>query len=519
MLLTLASLLFTGLVQAVISPPSNLLFLHPAAWVPALAVFSRLEGRRALMAGWLVGFSANLAIFDWLPGTVSRFGDLPWAAAVVVWLLFAAATGFYSALFAWGFARVRRRSGSLWPFAIAAWFSAVEFLNPQIFGYLQGDAWYQVPHFFLATAVTGVSGISFLVMLGNAVVLQAVEYGRCRTTAARRDLLRNAAALAALLLVAGGYSTWRLGEIRRAEDSAATMRVALVQPDHTIDRRHELDGMKPSAFADDLVAMSRDAAAAAVRDGAKIDVFVWPEGALRSDPVRAPNTAVGDFVRSSGAEVWTGANHKEVDRDGHRREFNSAFRVFAGGAVDRRYDKNILVPFGEYVPLRDVVPGFRDIHTAGNFEAGREVPVYDAGPARFVFLVCYEAIRPAFVRKAIGSGANLLVNVTVDAWYGDSSEQSQHLMLAAVQSALNGLPLLRSTTTGISAFVDASGVITASTGTFTREVLVRDVKPLRVASLYSTWGDWFAWACVAASVLLLGVPRLRITPAAAERPA
>ena len=210
-----------------------------------------------------------------------------------------------------------------------------------------------------------------------------------------------------------------------------------------------------------------------------------------------------DFVRQSGAEIWTGANHNTTDSRNELVSHNSAFRIFGDGQIDTRYDKNILVPFGEYVPLRDVIPGFDRIESVGHFAAGTTIPVYTSGTTRFVFLICYEAIRSGFVRKALDDSVNLIVNVTIDAWYGDASEQSQHLMLAATQSAMNGIPLVRSTTTGISAFVDARGVITSQAGNFTREALVGEVRPVHVPGFYSRWGDWFAWLCVAASALLL----------------
>lgn len=497
-LAALAALLFSGVVQAAISPPWNVVALHPIAWVPALYVFSRLNGRRALAAGWLVGASANLVIFDWLPGTISRFGELPMWFALFVWVLFALAMGFYAALFALAFGRVRRAAGTYWPFAVAVLFCALEFLNPQIFGYVQGDAWYQVPRVFLLSAATGAAGVSFLVLVCNALVLEALEW--LRGAGGGRALARNAGVFAAALVVAVSYSSLRLARIRAAEEAAPALRVALVQPNRTIERRRELARMRGNAFAEDLLALSREASA---KEERPIDVYVWPEGALPSDPALPRNAAVREFVRASRAEVWTGAN--QTENDGHRMttQHNSAFRIFADGQVDRRYDKNILVPFGEYVPLRGVVPGFDRIRTAGNYEAGEDVPILVSGPARFVFVICYEAIRSGFVRRAIGEDANLIVNVTVDAWYGDSSEQSQHLMLAAAQSAMNGLPLVRSTTTGISAFVDAAGLITDQTGKFTRESLVRDVRPVRVAGPYSRWGDWFAWLCVAASAMLL----------------
>lgn len=507
MLVSLIFLLATGLVQAVISPPLNLVVLHPVAWVPALLVFGRLSGRRALAAGWLVGTSATLAIFAWLPGTIDRFGGFPLPAALAVWLLFALAMGLHVGVFAAGYGVLRRWAGPAWPVAVAAWFCALEFLNPHLFGYLQGDAWYQVPRVFLVTAWTGVSGMSFLVLLGNAVVVQGLESLRGDSRSGR-GWVANLALLAGLVLLAVVSSNHRLNRIAEAEATAPTLRIALVQPNHTIERRWALSRMESGAFAADLVSLSR-LASARIEDARPVDVYVWPEGALRSSPARRSNAAAIDFVRESGAEVWTGADHRELAEgtqgEGRRRtvSFNSAFRIHGDGRIDPRYDKNILVPFGEYVPLKDVVPGFDRLHAVGNYEAGRTVPVFEAGPARFVFLICYEAIRSGFVRSALDDSVNLLVNVTVDAWYGDSAEQSQHLMLAAVQSALHGLPLVRSTTTGISAFVDARGMLVGRTGKYTRETLVRDVALVRVPSVYSRWGDWLAWGCVLASAWML----------------
>lgn len=486
------------------------MWLHPVSWVPALWVFARLSGRRALLAGWLVGASANLAIFYWLAGTVTRYGGIPTPLAFLVLLVFAAATGFYTAVFAWGFARVRRAAGRCWPFAIAAWFCALEFSNPQIFGYLQGVAWYQVPRVFLITAATGVSGVSFLVILCNAVVLQGLELASGGKDSSWRAFIVNAGSLCALVLLAVLYSTLRLSAIARAEREAAPLRVAIIQPNHTIERRREMYAKGPTTFAEDMVSLSRTAAETA-DNHALIDVFVWPEGALRADPGQSANRVVREFVRESGAEVWTGANHHEVGPQGTTVSHNSAFRIFSTGAIDRRYDKNILVPFGEYVPLEDVIPGFDRIPTVARFAPGDGVPVFASGPARFVFLICYEAIRSSFVREAIADDVNLIVNVTVDAWYGDTSEQSQHLMLAAIQSALNGVPLVRATTTGISALVDARGLITAKTQVFTREVIVRDIHPVRVSALYARFGDWLAWGCIAASVVLLASRPRRAT--------
>jgi apolipoprotein N-acyltransferase len=493
------ALLFSGGVQASISPPLGWTFLHPVSWVPAFWVFSRLAGRRAFCAGWLLGASANAAIFYWIAGTVSRFSNLPPALSYVVLALFAAVAGLYAAVFAWGFGFVRRAAGRFWPLGIAAWFTAVEFLNPQMFPYFQGVAWYRVPSIFLVTALTGVSGVTFLVILCNAVVLQAIEAIR-GDFAARRAWVANAGALAALVAGAFAWSALRLAKIESAEAGAETLRVALVQPNYDVARRREMLRKAPETFAEDLVALSR----AAARSAGGVDVFVWPEGALFREPGAPCNAAVLEFVRDTGAEVWTGAYDSRVDEDGRRHSYNSAFRIYGDGVVDRRYDKNILVPFGEFMPFADVIPALRRIEGPGHFAGGEGLAVYDGGLARFAFLICYEAILSGYVREGVRQNPDLLVNLTFDAWFGDTAEPSQHLMLAAIQAAQYGIPMLRSTATGISAFVDARGMITAETGVYTREVLVRDVKRVRVPSFYALAGDWFAWLCAFASAALLG---------------
>jgi len=498
------ALLFSGGVQALISPPLGWTFLHPVSWVPAFWVFSRLAGGRAFCAGWLVGASANAAIFYWVAGTVGRFSSVPPALSYLVLAAFAAVAGLYVGVFAWGFGFVRRAAGRFWPLGVAAWFTAVEFLNPQLFPYFQGVAWYRVPSIFLVTALTGVSGVTFLVILCNGVVFQAALEIRSHSPA-RRAWVANAGVLVALVACAFAWSSLRLARIESAEAGAETLRVALVQPNYDVSRRRQMLREAPESFAEDLVALSR----AAARSPGGIDAFVWPEGALSREPRAPRNAAVLEFVRETGAEVWTGAYDSRVDEDGSRRSTNSAFRIFGEGVVDERYDKNILVPFGEFMPLADVFPALRRIAGPGNFAGGEGLAVYDGRRARFTFLICYEAILSGYVREGVRQDPELLVNLTFDAWFGDTSEPSQHLMLAAIQAAQYGIPLLRSTTTGISAFVDARGLITAHTGVYSREVLVRDVKKIRVPSFYARAGDWFAWLCafVSAGLLVAGLRR------------
>lgn len=495
--LALLALLFTGAAHVVVLPPGGWAWLHPFLWVPAFLVFSRVRGRRALLAGWLAGASANAFAMCWVPTTITTFSNLPPTAAIAMHVVACAVWGLFVAVFAWGFGAVRRACGGAWPFACAAWFTACEFLGPHVFPWQQGVSLYAVPVLFLVASLTGVAGLTFLLMLLNGIVLQGIEV--VRGAASKRALAWNAAVAALLVLLGAAWSQVRLWRIDRAEQEAKSVRIALVQSNHDPDRLAELMRKGRDAIARDLIEVSEQA----LREHGDVDVFVWPEAALKRSPADPSYHQVLRFAHRHAVEVWTGARRYEWGPGQVQRRFNSGFRVDARGRIDGRYDKNILIPFGEYMPLGDTFPVLARIKGPVRVTPGEKLTLIDGPKARFAFLICYEAIHADFVRRAVRLGPDLLVNLTYDGWFGDTAEPHQHLMLAAIQSAQYGVPLVRATTTGISAFVDARGVITARTELDRREVLVGEVKLAAVPSPYATLGDWFAWTCVAFSGFLL----------------
>lgn len=495
--LALPALLLTATAHVLVLPPCGWAWLHPFLWVPAFLVFLRLHGRRALLAGWLVGTLANAAALYWLPATITNFSNLPTSVAIAIHVVACAVWGLFVAVFAWGLGSVRRASGGAWPFAGAAWFTACEFLGPHVFPWQQGVSLHAMPSLFLVASLTGVAGLTFLLVLSNGIVVQGIAVARGEGS--KRALARNAAVAALLVLLGVAWSQVRLWRIDRAEEQARSVRIALVQSNHHPGRVTELAQEGLDAIARDLIEVSEQT----LRERGDVGVFVWPETALKRSPADPSNLDVLRFARRHAVEVWTGARCYEEDRAQEWRRFNSGFRVDARGRIDGRYDKNILVPFAEFMPLAGTFPFLARIKGPARVTAGDDVVLMDGPAARFAFLICYEAIHTDFVRRAVRLGPDLLVNLTYDGWFGDTAEPHQHLMLAAIQSAQYGVPLVRATTTGISAFVDARGVVTARTELDRRQVLVDDVKLAAVPSLYATLGDWFAWGCVAFSAFLL----------------
>ncbi len=369
--LLVVAVIVSGMAQAMISAPASWVWLHPISWIPAFWVFNQVEGGRAFRYGWLCGISGQAAIFYWLVDTITVFSNLPWFAAILILIAFSALFGFYVGIFAWGFQLVRRLSGAWWPVAIAAWFCACEYLNPQIFPYFQGVAWYQHPWIFLTTALTGVAGISMLVMLSNALGVGLLEAWLARRGGDERPLVspatkRSGIAFGVALLLALVYCQVRLGAIEAAEQDAPAVRLASIQSNQDVFARRALMRTSKTAIADDQVRLLKETLA----DDPDIDAFILPEGALQGRPDWPRNFKIRKFVADTGKEIWTGGSSSKKGEDGRRLWFNSAFRMFGEAKTDARYDKNVLLPFGEYMPGAKLFPVLNKIKVVGNYQHG-----------------------------------------------------------------------------------------------------------------------------------------------------
>lgn len=492
------ALLFSALAQIVMSATESLYWLHPWALAPGFYVLCRLNPKQAAFAGWIMGFVANLGIFYWVPQTATIFGNLPYVLSIGVLGLLAASMGLGLALFGWGLGFIRRASRSFWPFAAAAWFVACEFITPQLFPYQHGISLHHIPEIFLVVSVTGIYGLSFQIILCNLILVAIFEHYRGISRLNHRVWLGSIAAVVAMLAVDLSVSSWQEARIHAAEAKASALRVAIVQPNLGILDRRKLG---PKGVAQAHVRQSQESLAS----DPEIDIFVWGEGALRKVPQHPENAVVSDFLKAVQRELWTGGRGRDVTEDGRRRRYNSAYILDEDG-VRGRYDKIRLLPFGEYIPFADSLPILYRLPITSNFSPGEKITAFDSSNTVSVaFLICYEAILREFVRTGLPSKTNLIVNLTYDAWFGDTSAPAQHLMMAAARSAELGIPMVRAAATGISAFVDARGVITQRSNAFEKKTLVAEVRPLRVPTFYGAVGDWFAWSATVVAILMLAL--------------
>jgi apolipoprotein N-acyltransferase len=244
---------------------------------------------------------------------------------------------------------------------------------------------------------------------------------------------------------------------------------------------------------------------------------VWPESSLPflfdreewvADVLRAT-------TRDRGVHLLFGNDDRDVSGDGRRRRIWVGAKMLApDGRLVLRYHKMRLVPFGEYVPLESVITfggrfTARLVQAVGEFTPGTDYAVAAVDGHLVGASICYEAIFPNHAREFVRGGAGLLANITNDAWYGTTSAPYQHFAMAKFRAVENGRYLVRAANTGISAVVDPHGRVVEATGLFERNVLVRDVPIARGTTVYTRYGDVFAWACLGAAAALTAATFVR----------
>lgn len=559
--------LSTALALPFISAPANLHLLHWVAFLPLFLAMQGLSLRRGVLLAYLTGWLSNLIIFWWLIETIQRFSSLPWALALVVHLLgttvFSLSYGLFG-LMPW----LRQRLGRAWILAMPLVVVAGEQAFPVLFPYYQGVSQYRVPWMFQLASVTGVMGLSFLVILVNAALTETVLALRAR----QRPPIPALLATAGLLLANLAFGAWRFQAVERELETAPVLRVSLLQQAVTMDQRLSESpwegffswiGLTRKVFPD------------------QADLVVWPEGSLAFNPtderpfssLRAQNrrlllkrlvelratemlplpegaaaldlndpalaraieslsiqSLLSAFATQGGFDLLVGGGTIEDNPNPGPGErdyiaFNSLYVFDRKGGIEGRFDKMVPLPFGEYIPLADTFPFLKTlVQGPGDFRAGKAPTFFtahtrDGQALRYSTPICYEAILQPTMRRFVGGGspeetADFFVNITNDAWFGDTASPHQHAMLTAVQTVQVGRPMLRIAYTGISWVVEPHGRILHETAPFTDHAEVVPMRVKAIPTVYSRGGWLFGWLCVLGAAAMIAWGRARGAPPA-----
>jgi apolipoprotein N-acyltransferase len=236
----------------------------------------------------------------------------------------------------------------------------------------------------------------------------------------------------------------------------------------------------------------------------KPDLIIWPETALPFYFLHDKDlsNATIELVRDHKRHFVLGSpSFSKIGRE--TRYYNSAYLVDPSGNVVGKYDKVHLVPYGEYVPLKRYLPFIgKLVQAVGDFHAGRLGQVLSWGETKIGILICFEAIFPELARSMAREGAQLLINITNDAWFGRSSAPHQHLSMVVFRAVENHMAVARAANTGISAFVDPAGRLLDETPLFEEAVRVRELPMMNQKSFYTRHGDVFSFGCIGLSLIL-----------------
>jgi len=231
-----------------------------------------------------------------------------------------------------------------------------------------------------------------------------------------------------------------------------------------------------------------------LEDAGPLDLIVWPESAYVGTLSRdVPWNA--DFIRGPLQTPLLFGGVSVESSNGKRRVYNSVFLMDGEGLVRATYDKTYLLMFGEYLPFGDTFPILYELSpNSGRFTAGSHVRPVQLGDWQISTPVCYEDILARFTRKMVREAKpHVLINLTNDAWFGDTQEPFIHLVLSKYRAIEHRRYLVRSTNSGISAVVDPLGRVVAETGLLTRENLRVDVRMMNEDTVYTKLGDWPGW--------------------------
>ena len=497
--------LTSGLALSAAFPSVDAGALAWAALVPLLLAIRARRPRTAFLLGWVTGFVFFAATCWWIVYTIGHFTNLPVPIAAVLLVLMSAVLGLYHGAWAAGLRWLEeRRLPALW--LAPAWWVTLEWLRGWFFigfpwaglGYTQ-HRWTDL---IQMAEVTGVYGVSAVLVLFNVVAARVLL---ARGAGARR-LLPGLVAVTLLMIALPALGHWRRMALE-GRPPAGRITVGLAQGNVAQDQKWD------PAFVDETMQRYRELTLAAAAEHPAL--IAWPETATPfffQQPGYWRDEML-DVAHAAGTPILFGSPAVRQTAGGEIEQLNRAYLLAPDGRELGDYDKMQLVPFGEYVPFAHLLFFVHQlVHAVGQLGAGLVPTVFTLPEGRFGALICYEGIFPGLVRQFVERGANFLVNITNDAWYGRTGAPAQHLIQAQFRTVENRVPMVRAANTGISAVIDADGRVRWQGPIFETLWHVDTVDWPGVRTFYTAYGDVFVWACVAAVAAAIVVGVLRGVP-------
>ena len=503
----------SGLFLPLSFPKSDLGLL---AWIALVPLHWALDGKsktQAFWIGWLSGTIAFTGMMAWVVTAMNTYGKVPLVISYGLMMLLTAYLGLYVGLYSAGAVWFRTLIPRYGLFAVPCLWVSLELIRTYVlsglpWGLLGYSQYRQIEMIQIADHM-GVYGVSFLIVLVNVALAEFLSWLTPLLRGFRPAKLPwELVAMATLVVtLSWQYGLATISEAPFSDIPRSSISVGVVQPN--VDQAVKWD----TAYREQTLARFDRLTE---QLGRATDLVIWPEAATPFVFEREPvyQLQLIALANRAQAPILFGSPALRFYPDRRPYLLNSAYLLSPDGQLLGRYDKHHLVPFGEYIPFKSSFLFFLDklVEGIGDFEAGTGptvltltpkpraaaagVAVTTPRPVEFGVAICYEVIFPNLVRQFAANGAEFLVTVTNDAWFGSSSAASQHFSMVVFRSVENHLAFARSANTGISGFIDPFGRIVEATPIFTEQAVKATMQVWRPHTFYSRYGDVFAYGCV-----------------------
>jgi apolipoprotein N-acyltransferase len=483
-----------GAATALAFPKFNLAFLSWISFIPFFFILSNKSPGRAFLLGWTAGFSYYAVLLYWIPAVPSHYGGLSIFSSIAIYLGFTCFLGLFWASFALLFAKVHKSYFILSFFCAPFLWVSFEFLITYI---LTGFPWgllgygqYQNLYFIQMASVTGIYGLSFILVLFQSLFVLSMKL--------RKRAPFIAAFALVLLIHMGGFVSMKDIPIREDSFSAA-----VIQGNVSSDIQwSQLSFPEIEALFYQHLELSLEA----TRTNSTL--VIWPEFSV---PLcfgcpygiyKEFKDRLYRFVQETGCSLLLGTNEKS-EAGGETKYYNTSICLHPD-LSQSHYHKIHLVPFGEYTPYRKIFSFIsRVTHAIGDLTPGDQYILHEHKGNAFGTPICYEIIFPNLVRKFAKSGGDFLVTITNDGWYGRSAAPYQHFSMAVIRAVENRRYLYRAATTGISGIIDPYGRVLARSELMTQTFLHGIITPMHKNTAYTEHGDVIAYISLTLSIVFL----------------
>lgn len=495
------AIMITGLMGALIYPAVFFGYKLPdvgfLGWfflVPILMILYHGEGKNGFVVGFFSAFIFYWASLYWMIPAMTHFGGLSPVQSVGVLCLIVLILSSYFGVSLWCGVKVWHLTKL--PFFVVLPFFLVSFDFLRTYFPVGGFPWSMPAYsqgkyltYFQWIELTGVYGLNYLIFVVNVLLAEIFSVNKKINL---RDRLINRSVILILVIIASfGTAIICQKRFEAKKPLGRDYRVALIQGEIS-------QGLKwDPKLARDNLKKHLDLTKKAEGNGAEL--AIWPETAYpyTLELLDLGRHSVSNLSVLTLPVIMGSVSQLTIPHEMVPKIFNSAFLLDGKGHIKGVYHKRHLVPFGEYVPLRKLLTFAKTLtEVVGDFSKGKEASLLLFDELRVGVLICYEDIFPDLARHVVGRGANILVNLTNDAWYGNTSAQYQHLVFSQFRALENRRYLLRSTNSGITAMINPRGEVIKQLEPFKADILLSNVFPIKHQTLFYLLGNYVAWICI-----------------------